>query len=346
MTYLGSRRSDVGTSGPPNPRLQRTHLRQGYGGQARICFSPSPLSRKPFGIEGSLLPIALAGVMSLLAAGWAIAAPKSLLTGVMSKDGTRIALECSGSGPSLIIVHGGTGDRTRWTPLFPLFASRFTVCAMDRRGHGASGDSAEYSLQKEVDDVAAVVNSRPGKVFVLGHSYGGVCALEAAFLTDRISKLVLYEPPLQEAIDVAVVARMEQMIQDGDREQALVAFLREIVAISPSEVSAMKSRSTWPGLVASIPTSIRQIRALAAYRFDPRRMNKLVVPTLLLTGGETASPHLKRAIGSLLDSLPNRTLFVFEGQQHNAMDTMPELFAATVASFLLSRETVTRRPSQ
>src|SRR6185503_14873802 len=68
---------------------------------------------------------------------------------VPSKDGTLIAVECAGSGPTLIIVHGGVGDRTRWTPMFPLLSSNFTVCAMDRRGHGLSADSADYSLQKE-----------------------------------------------------------------------------------------------------------------------------------------------------------------------------------------------------
>src|SRR5712691_13369717 len=91
-------------------------------------------------------------------------ASKNSIIRVTSKDGTRIAVECAGAGPSLVIVHGGTGDRSRWTPLFPLFASRFRVCAMDRRGHGASGDSPDYSLQKEAEDVAAVVNSQPGQV--------------------------------------------------------------------------------------------------------------------------------------------------------------------------------------
>src|SRR5215831_5995498 len=105
---------------------------------------------------------------------------------VRSKDGTRIAVECAGAGPSLLIVHGGTGDRTRWTPLLPLFASHFTVCAMDRRGHGQSEPGRGYSLRKEFEDVAAVANSRPGPVFVLGHSFGGLCALEAAFLTSKI----------------------------------------------------------------------------------------------------------------------------------------------------------------
>jgi len=104
---------------------------------------------------------------------------------------------------------------------------------MDRRGHGASGDSPDYALQKEAEDVAAVVNSRPGTVFVLGHSYGGVCALEATFLTERISKLILYEPPLQDRIDLTVVDRIERMIQDGAREQArgdLLARGREAFA--------------------------------------------------------------------------------------------------------------------
>lgn len=264
------------------------------------------------------------------------ARPESPLCTVRSKDGTVIAVECAGAGPSLVIVHGGTGDRSRWTPLFPLFASRFRVCAMDRRGHGASGDSPHYSLQREAEDVVAVVNSRPGAVFLLGHSYGGVCALEAAFLTDKISKLVLYEPPLQELDHSAVVARMESMIQEGDRERALRTFLQEIVMLSPSEIVAMKARPSWPGLITSIESSIRQVRTLAAYHFDPKRMSTLNIPTLLLTGSETASPQLKQAITGLLDSLPHRSLFVFEGQQHNAMDTVPQQFAGVVGTFLLN----------
>src|SRR6266566_3552752 len=151
---------------------------------------------------------------------------------VRSKDGTRIAVECTGKGPGLLIVHGGTGDRSRWKPLLPLFAAHLTVCAMDRRGHGDSEAGSKYSLKKEYEDVATVVDSRPRPVFVLGHSIGGLCALEAAFLTKKISKLVLYEPPLQDLDHTAVADRMEKMIQAGDREQALVTFLQEIVMIS------------------------------------------------------------------------------------------------------------------
>jgi len=265
---------------------------------------------------------------------FASAQAKSTVIKVKSKDGTLIAAECAGTGPRLIIVHGGTGDRTRWTPLFPLLTSNFTVCAMDRRGHGDSGDSPDYLLQKEAEDVAAVVNSRPDPAFVMGHSYGAVASLEAAFLTDKISKLVLYEPPLQERDHTNAVTRMETMIHAGEREQALATFLQEIVMISPGEVAAMKGRPSWPGLVASVQSQIRQVRALGTYRFDSKRVGTLNLPTLLLTGSETASPELKRAINGLMDSLPNRTLVVFEGQEHNAMDTIPRQFAEVVTDFL------------
>lgn len=253
---------------------------------------------------------------------------------VRSTDGTRIAVECAGEGPSLLIVHGGTGDRSRWTPLLPLFAPHFRVCAMDRRGHGQSESGPDYSLTKEFEDVAAVVNARPGPVFVLGHSFGGLCALEAAFLTNRIARLVLYEPPLQDPDHTAVADRMEALIRAGSREQALVTFLRDIVKLSPPEIAAMQRQAAWPGRVSGIDVQIREIRALTKYRFDAQRMRTLQVPTMLLTGSKTASPQLKQATSSLMETLPRRTLLVFEGQEHNAMDQIPQQFVETVTKFL------------
>jgi len=230
---------------------------------------------------------------------------------------------------------------------------------MDRRGHGESEAGSNYSLRKEFEDVAAVVNvlsrrglrqqdgalayarataPQPGPVFVLGHSLGGLCALEAAFLTNKISKLVLYEPPLQDLDHTAIADRMEKMIHAGKssigREQALVTFLREIVMISPDEIAAMKRQPAWPSRVAGIDIQIREIRALSKYRFDAKRIRTLAVPTLLLTGSKTASPQLKQATSALMDNLPRRTLVVFEGQEHNAMDKIPQQFAETVTNFL------------
>ena len=256
---------------------------------------------------------------------------------IRSKDGTLISYECQGMGPTLLIVHGGTGDRTRWTPLFPFLRSRFTVCAMDRRGHGESEPGSNYSLHKEVEDVLAVVNSRPGPVFVLGHSIGGVFALEAALETNKIAKLVLYEPPLQDGDHTAIADQMEKMIKSGNREQALETFLREIVKVSPKEIEMMKARPSWQNRVASVDIQIREIRALSQYRFDAERIPKLKTPTLLLAGSKTASPQLKQATELLMKALPNRSLMVFEGDEHNAMDTIPQKFAEVVTKFLEQR---------
>ena len=263
--------------------------------------------------------------------------PHIALSKVPSKDGTLIAVQCAGAGPSLIIVHGGTGDRSRWTPLVPAIR-----CALQGLRDGSpwswrSGDSPDYSLQKEAEDVVAVINSQPGQVFLMGHSYGGVCALEAAFLTSKISKLVLYEPPLEDPDHSAITDRMESMIRAGQREQALTTFMLDIVHIALSELAAMKARSSWLGLVQSVDASIRKTRALVAYRFDPERIRTLMVPTLLLTGSETTSPQLKQAVNDLMDALPERTFYAFGGQQHNAMDTVPRQFAEVVNSFLLGQ---------
>jgi len=254
---------------------------------------------------------------------------------VASADGTPIAIECAGAGPSLVIVHGGTGDRSRWTPLFPLLAPHFRVCAMDRRAHGASGDSLPYSLQKEVDDVVAVVAAQPGPVFVLGHSFGAVCAFEAALQTTKIAKLALYEPPVRAGDHSEALARMEEMIRTGDREKALTTFMADIVQMSPDEVAAMKARPSWAGLVATVERSVRQDRALSQYRFDPVRARALTIPTLLMAGSRTTSPELTRSIDSLRETLPHHTLRLFDGQEHNAMDTIPQEFVATLSSFLL-----------
>jgi pimeloyl-ACP methyl ester carboxylesterase len=268
------------------------------------------------------------------------AANRSELIAVTSKDGTRIGVECAGTGPTLLLVHGGVGDRTRWTPMFPLLASKFTACAMDRRGRGASGDSREYSLSKEAEDVAAVVNSRPGPVFVLGHSYGGVAALEATFLTDRIARLMLYEPPLHEPVgnNLAVATKVEALIKKGELEQAFIAFQTEIVKQSPEELARMKARPTWNGLVATIAVHPRQMRALSAYRFDANRMKSVRMPTLLLLGEETASPYAKQSIAALREWLPNPTLVVLERQEHNAMDGGREVLANAITKFAAPQE--------
>src|SRR5712691_13232919 len=114
-----------------------------------------------------------------------------------SKDGTLLSYRRSGVGPPLLLVHGTGTDGTRWRPVLRLFEPQFTIFALDRRGHGASGDSAAYRLESEFDDINAMAEAiDDGPVDVVAHSYGGLCAMGAACHSLLVRRLVLYEPPL------------------------------------------------------------------------------------------------------------------------------------------------------
>ena len=120
---------------------------------------------------------------------------------LIAPDGTRIAYLRTGDGPPLVLVHGTADDHTLWSSLLPTLAERFTVYAVDRRGRGDSGDADGYAVEREFEDVAAVIDSIGEPVNLLGHSYGACLALEAALLTGNIHKSILYDPGIESFID-------------------------------------------------------------------------------------------------------------------------------------------------
>lgn len=263
-------------------------------------------------------------------------ASTTTLETVRSADGTEIAYERTGSGPPLVLVHGSTADHTRWEPVRPALAERFSVYAIDRRGRGESGDSGRYAVEREAEDVVAVVDSIDRPVHLLGHSYGGVVALEAALMVDDLEALVLYEPPLpvgERWPDTEpVLVEMEALIDAGDREQALLRFFRGVAGVPTAELDALRSAPNWSARVEAVHTVVREERARVAYEFDPGRFAALDAPTLLLLGSETA-PYFGDATEALADALPNGRVVVLEGQAHAAMNTAPELFVEAVLAF-------------
>ena len=254
---------------------------------------------------------------------------------VVSPDGTPIAVWRSGEGPPLVLVHGATADHTRWAPVLPALEARFTVLAMDRRGRGRSGDAESYSLEREVEDVAAVAAWAGDGVSVLGHSHGAVCALEAARLVDGgIRKLVLYEPPLgfvkwtREVVD-----RLEALLAEGRRDELLAYFMREVAGLPPEQIELLRSLPAWEGRLAAAHTIPREERVNSAYTFDPDRFRDLRVPTLFLGGGDSP-PGFAAAGEALRAALPDCRVAVMPGQRHAAMDTGTELFTTEVLRFL------------
>ncbi len=254
---------------------------------------------------------------------------------VRSKDGTLIAYERTGAGPALVLVHGTTADHTRWGFILPMLEKRFTVYAVDRRGRGQSGDAAVYALEREYEDIAAVVGSIPGPVNLLGHSYGALICLEAALLVTNLDKLVLYEPSVR--LDGAlyppgVRARIQALLDAGDRDGALLVFFRDVVGMPEREVAMMRNDPVWPARLSAAHTIPRELGD-EDYILDPVRFRDLTVPTLLLSGGESPD-FLKAATRAVHAALPNSRIAVMPGQQHIAMKTAPELFVRLVTEFL------------
>jgi pimeloyl-ACP methyl ester carboxylesterase len=253
---------------------------------------------------------------------------------VVSADGTPIAVWRSGEGPPLVLVHGAAADHSRWAPVLPALEERFSVLAIDRRGRGRSGDADDYALEREFEDVAAVVEWAGEAVSVLGHSHGGICALEAAMRTDWVGKLVLYEPPLGFlATPSHVVERLEALLEAGKRDELLVYFMREVAGLPPDQIELLRSLPAWEARLPAAATIPREERVNREYHFEPERFRGLQVPTLFLEGGD--SPDWSRAAGEALRAaLPDCRVVVMPGQRHAAMDTGTELFTAEVLSFL------------
>ena len=196
---------------------------------------------------------------------------------VTSTDGTIIGYERKGAGPALLLVHGTTADHRRWSGVGKHFERHFTVYAMDRRGRGGSTDAPEYDLMREAEDVAAVVRAIGEPTFILGHSYGAICSLEAALLVDNVRGVVLYEPPIPTGIPLypaGFADRMQVLIDSGELESALEVFMREVVQMPEHELAAYRQLPMWKARIQLVPTIPRESTIDRDYHFEPDRWSR------------------------------------------------------------------------
>jgi pimeloyl-ACP methyl ester carboxylesterase len=257
---------------------------------------------------------------------------------IISADGATIVRHRSGTGPPLLLVHGAGADHTRWATILPALEERFTVHALDRPGRGASGDAGSYAIEREFDDVAATVDAIGEPVDVLGHSYGVLCALEAALRTTKIRKLVLYEPaipipPGARLTSPEHIAAIEARVDAGDRDGALEVLFRGVLGVPPDQIAGLRASPAWRSRIAAAHTLARELRAESDYVFAPERFATLRTPTLLLLGGDSP-PYFKAATAAVEAALPSSQVVVMPGQQHIAMNTAPGLFLRALIRFL------------
>jgi pimeloyl-ACP methyl ester carboxylesterase len=257
---------------------------------------------------------------------------------VTSADGTRIAFWREGSGPPLLMVHGGVCDHLAWYYVVPLLARKFTVYTYDRRGRGESGNTPPYSVEREVEDVAAMLKAIGEPAHLLGHSAGAMLALAAAERSNDLLSLMLYEPAFliegaRERPGPDVLEQMKSLLAAGDRDAVIRMAIRQTVEFSEDQIAAMEVGPGWEQL-RSVADAIPQDWELWGQPFIAERVSTVQTRTLLLMGSESPS-WLRAAARAVLAALPCATLEVLEGQEHHATITAPQMFATAVANFAL-----------
>ncbi len=253
---------------------------------------------------------------------------------VKSADGTTIFFERRGAGAPVILVGGAFNDRTTVAGLAEVLAGDFTTIAYDRRGRGDSGDAAEYAIEREIEDIAALIAEAGGSASVFGHSSGAVLALEAAAAGLPIDKLVAYEPPYAtpEESRGDVLGQVRAQLAEGDRDGAVKTFL--MVAGTPEEmVEGMKQAPVWgwfTGLAHTLPYDLTICGPGAHPRSD--HLARIAVPTLVIGGG--ASPEgLQAGARVAAEAVPGARHETLEGQDHGVLQN-PEALKDLLTGFL------------
>ena len=256
---------------------------------------------------------------------------------VKSKDGTAIAYERSGRGPALILVDGALCSRAFGPSpkLAPLLARHFTVFAYDRRGRGDSGDTPPYSPERELEDIAALLEAAGGSACVLGLSSGGALALAAAASGLPVTKVVAYEPPYVDDSGqrggAAYEGHLTRLIVDGNRGGAVKYFMKDMVgAPAPLVVMLRLMPWIWRKLEAAAPTRPYDAAVMTAFRIPRTGFASIRVPTLVMNGAKT-DPRLREAARAIADVIPTARHRELAGQTHNVK---PGVLTPAVVDFL------------
>lgn len=253
---------------------------------------------------------------------------------VRSNDGTLIAFERSGNGPPVILVGGALSTRAGGAPLAAELAPHFTVICYDRRGRGDSGDTPPYAVEREIEDLAALIDAAGGSAYVFGISSGAALSLLAAASDHPITRVAVFEPPY--AVDASrppvssdYRTRLDTLLAEGRRGDAVEHFLTEGVGVPPDLVAQMRQAPMWPGMEAVAHTLPYDHAVMEDNAIPTARFASITIPTLVLDGG--ASPAwIRHAAQELADTIPNARHLTLENQTHNVA---PDAIAPVLVEF-------------
>jgi pimeloyl-ACP methyl ester carboxylesterase len=252
-----------------------------------------------------------------------------------SADGTRIAFQRQGAGEAVLFVHGTMASNEAWALVAALLSERFTVVAMDRRGHGRSEPGPSHSTRREAEDVVAVIDAVGQPAHLVGHSGGARVALAVPHRTDRLLSMVLYEPAIAVRHSPADLPdRADALIRAGDREAAVETFLREAACLPDEEIAILRSLPpVWEQACADAANGPRDIRTFIAEPIELGVLHSITVPTLVLVGGDQDAPIYLDGLDEITSAIPHATRQVIPRQGHLANVLAPDVFAETLTSF-------------
>lgn len=256
---------------------------------------------------------------------------------VTSADGTPIAVETAGSGPAVILLGGAFNDRSTVGGLASVLAPSFTVHRYDRRGRGDSGDTPPSAVEREFEDLAAVIAHAGGHAHVFGHSSGAVLALEAATRGVAIDRLVAYEPPYvvadREAPAADLPDRVRALLAAGRPGDAAALFLTESAAVPGFVVNGMRSSPEWGWMEALAPSLPYDMALFSPGQGLPAaRLAAVAVPTLVLDGGESPA-WMRAAAAAVAAAVPGARAETIAGEDHGVLHH-PEALVPPLRDFL------------
>jgi pimeloyl-ACP methyl ester carboxylesterase len=252
---------------------------------------------------------------------------------VTSKDGTIIAFDRLGEGPPVILVCGGSVDRMSNAALAEQLASDLTVFNYDRRGRGDSGDTLPYAVEREVEDIEALVEAAGGSANLWGSSSGAALALIAAESGAPVTRLALWEPPFipdgfpRPPQDQ--VAQYETMVAEGRRGDAVEYFMSKVIGMPPEIVAGARSQPFWAAQEALAHTLAYDARIMSDYTVPTERAASVKIPTLVIAGGADF-PWMRDTAKALADALPDGRAEILDGQGH---DVDPTVLAPILKGF-------------
>jgi pimeloyl-ACP methyl ester carboxylesterase len=251
---------------------------------------------------------------------------------VISRDGTVLAYDRLGDGPPVVLLPGGSVDRMSNAGLAAELSKDFTVYNLDRRGRGDSTDTLPYAVEREIEDITAVIEAAGGSAHLYGSSSGAALALEAAAAGAPVARLALWEPPyfLEPRPELADTARIfHDLVAAGKRDEAAAYFMGTVVGMPPDFVASARQAPWWAGQTKIAHTLEYDARCMGNYGVPVERAQSVRVSTIIVDGG-ASFPFMHETADRLAELIPDAQRATLEGQSH---DVDPTLLAPVLKEF-------------